>query len=1006
MTRKIPRLSLLVWSFLTFIAAITYGFLFTNEKFSNLSLQNFFSSVWRNGLTAVQTMWDIQVFWGELWFNLFVAILMAGIWLYRVPPDKDKLWIDDSNKIKKIFRSSGLLCLILIILMAISYSVSDIPPINLLENWYSTQMAYQLPVYPSLITSMLLLVAPLKSKISRDDKETQPRLSLSLLIGAFILWLIMCIPTLWHPHALTNLEVQIFTWICTLSFPMAFFTFVGSFLIKEPPKRGDGIHSKVWKEFLLVIASLMIFAGLMFFIAFYVPQIGVSQIGSIWIHWWWPISHMWGYIFTASLAIFIVTGYRLWINSSNPNILKFKKVNLKSAQYKFTATAIIGIMVFVPTYGIINYAIENDQSLVLINLVGYMPNSPKRVIFQAASHLQNIPDAATFSLYDANTNNQVYSGIMSKYGTKKYYQHWYLNGTFSEFTTEGTFYIKVNVGGSVFTSKIFRIATDVYNITRERAVDFFYYQRDGEVKEIVPGYPGHLGHVNDALLFSGDDLFGPNYPYNTQEHAVAGTLIYKNMSGGWHDAGDYNKYNSWYQTQWFCTHALNYAWELNNATFYANLQNKYDTYAPDILEEALWGANFLVRMTDTEGIHPWSKGLIVENVIGWNWKTNTSALMSYNGPPHLDWQRVGGSNRHEGYDYSSPYAMPWGWAGLEAATGFMGVLLETARLIDDFKLSNPEWQLPSWSVDSSTLRDVAFLINDTYYGKPYRSHGGEYVNYLIFLEEYAKLTGDWSLADSWALENITKGDNIWLSGWGSAYMLATLLSYYIENNRPIPSEVINLAQAFYNEVYPRYYSGPFIVLNTIKTPEPRLFGRAYLDGIWDHGGLHNTDMFSYMYLLPLIEKVIPGYTSLELFQYELDFLFGVNPLQLCQMDAVSDYNDYVPQIHHRYAYAYNPSGRVPGGIINGIRNIQPTVDWALAHGIYEWGEQNNFDPIIQQNILNFRWNMTGIPEQAWVDDWPANPMCEDGVDSSSNEIWIPHNALFLHMMSSFMSYCT
>jgi hypothetical protein len=966
---SIPRLSLLIWSFLTLTFAVVYGFLFTNEKTDQMSLANFFSAIWRNGLTASETIFDIQAFWGELWFNLFIAILMAGIWLYRVPPESDNLWKSDIPKIKNTFKISGVICLGLLISMGISYFLSDIPPVNLMENWYSTHMAYQLPVFPALIASMLLLVAPLKMQSKRKIEHTEPnpssdsfntvknphKLSITLLISAFILWLLMCIPTLWHPHALTDLEVQIFTWICTMSFPMMFFTFGANLMIKNSPKRGDGIRSKAWKELVLLITTLMLFIGLMFFIAYYVPQIGAESIGSIWIHWWWPIANMPGYIFSASLAIAIVSGFRLWVTSPNKIKNKVKDIHLSINQRKIAATAMIGIMIIVPTYGIINYSIESDQSTVLINLVGYMPASPKRVIFQAASRINSVADTGSFTIFDAETDAEVYTGSLGKFGTRKYYQHWYLNGTFTDFTTEGTYYIQVNVGDNSYTSKWFTIDPDVYDITRERAVDFFYYQRDGAVEEVVAGYPGHLGHVNDAMLFSGDILFDVNYPYNTREYAVAGTLIYKNMSGGWHDAGDYNKYNSWYQTQWFCTHALNNAWELSNATFYNDVVNKYDTTAPDILEEALWGANFLVRMTDTVGIHSWSKGMIVENVIGWNWNNNESALMSYNGPPELDWQRVGGSNRYEaGYDYSSPSAMPWGWAGLEAATGFMGSLLETARLIDDYQNAHPEWEYPSWSVDSTTLRTTAYLINDTYFGKPYRDHGGEYANYLTFLEEDAKLMGDWSAADAWALDNLTNGNNIWLSGWGSAYMLAILLSYYIENNRPMPVDVTNLAKAFYNEVYPNYYAGPFMVLNTIITEEPRLFGRSYLNGMWDHGGLHNTDMFSYMYLLPMIEEAVPGYTNLELFQNELDYLFGVNPLQLCQMDAVSEYTDFVPQIHHRYAYAYNPSGRVPGGIINGIRNVQPTVDWALANGIYEWGENNNFEQTIQDNIMSFR----------------------------------------------------
>lgn len=1037
-TKTVPRLSMLIWSILLFLFAIVYGIIEETGRFAEITLENFFSVTWREGLTPIQTIWDVQVFWGELWFFLFVAVLMAGIWIYRAQPVDSGSMTTDSRKNGHIFIISAVVVAAIIIAMAISYPLMDVPPIDVWNNWYSTHMAYQLPVFPSLIASMLLLVAPMKSLGKRridsdeglDDSDLgalnlkRPKIPLVLWIVALVLWIIMSANTLWHPHALTNLEVQVFTWITTLSFPMIFFTFTMTQMLKRPPRPGDGRRNRVWREFLILLVTLMIFIGLMLFIAFYVPQIGADQMGSIWMHWWWPISHMPSYIFSAALAVGIVTGYRMIrersdIRAANGNDTTFmsRVINLnrriKSADVNMSrvrqvsVAAILSVMVAIPTFGIAQYAVSSDPDMVLVNRLGYMPDSPKRVVFQASSRKDSIPDTGSFSVRDSETKSEVYSGVLERFGSRKYYTHWYMNGTFTDFASVGDYYIECTVGGSVYTSDIFEISDSVYNITRERAVDFFYYQRDGDVNEIIDGYTGHKSHVNDALLFSGDEEFDFNYPYNTREHAVAGNLIYKNLSGGWHDAGDYNKYNSWYQTQWFCTHALNYAWENANSTFHTGLSNKYDTAAPDVLEEALWGANFLVRMTDTSetGIHPWSRGMIIENVIGWNWKTNDSALMSYWGPPHLDTQRVGGSNRHEGYDYSSDGAMPWGWAGLSTAYGFAGVLLETARLIDNYRAAHPDWNYPGWSVNTTVLRDTAFLINSTYDGLlPFRSHGGVYANRLIFEEEAAKLSGDWSAADSWALENITRDGNIWLSGWHSAYMLSTLLSYYIENGRTIPGEVTSLAQNFYNTVYPNYYHGPFTVLNTIITEEPRLFGGSYLNGRWDHHGLHNTDMLSYMYLLALIGEVLPGDVRHELVQYELDFLFGVNPLGLVQMDAVSERTDFVPQIHHRYSYAYYPSGRVPGGIINGIRNVQPTKDWAIYNGIYEWAEEEPFEEAIKDDIMSFRWNMTGIPEQAWVNDWPGNPLCGDGVSSGSNEIWIPHNAFFLHMMTAYNNY--
>ena len=110
----------------------------------------------------------------------------------------------------------------------------------------------------------------------------------------------------------------------------------------------------------------------------------------------------------------------------------------------------------------------------------------------------------------------------------------------------------------------------------------------------------------------------------------------------------------------------------------------------------------------------------------------------------------------------------------------------------------------------------------------------------------------------------------------------------------------------------------------------------------------------------------------------------MNPLGLCQMDGVG--GQFLPQIHHRYGSARNPSGRVPGGIINGIRSYLPSKQWAELNGV----DQNE-----AANLL---------PENAWVDNWPGSGLFNDGVSAHSNEIWIIHNGAFLEMLTSFVKY--
>ncbi|MFX0100230.1 MAG: glycoside hydrolase family 9 protein [Candidatus Hodarchaeota archaeon] len=1004
--KAIPRFLLFLLPLIAFIGLFVYGVYDSNGRKVEFSIANIFDVNWRFGLTWDQTTWDPLLFFDNLWFNLFIGILMAGVWLYRAPARMEGLWKTTNKGNKKIFIASSCVAIGLVIAMTITMALSEFEWTLITDAWQSTHFAYVVPVMPLLLASMMLLVAPmkkyLKKKAQGGTRAEKPKISLFLLLISMVLWLVMALPTLWHPKALFYLEMHLFTWTGTLIFGMMSFTFLASFLLKQPPRLGDGVKNKIWKEVILFVGALAIPLLMMFGAIFTVPYLGESEIGGFWFDWWWPMAHWPGYVFSGAVALAIITGTRYFINKKplfHANLARRLKITPKVRAVSIVA--MLAVIVFVPVYGITTY--EDDPPRVLVNQLGYLPSGMKRVLFQAPMG-KTVPDSASFALHDASSGEIVHEGSLECFGNKSYYQHWYMNGSFTSFTTPGKYYVTANINGKTHKSHTFRISDDIYDISRERAVDFYYYQRCGyEVEDIVEGYYGHYAcHLDDALVYSNSPDFTFNYPNNTEEYAKKGDLVYKNLTGGWHDAGDYNKYNSWYQTQWFCVHALNYAWEMDDESFYDNLANKYDSIAPDILDEALWGANFLAKCVDTENLQGWSEGLIIDNVQGWNWKTNKGALMSYNGPPENDDQRLGGSNRNSEYKYDGTYAAPWGYSGVGTAWGFAGVLLETARIIDEYAASHPVYELPSWSFNTTYLRDMAYKINDTYYNFPMPPYSGDFVSRLTFEKELALMSGNWTNADKYAEQEVLGNIYYSNSGWGDAYELANLLAYYYLNNRTAPANVTNYVNATLNDVFSNAYLGPFNVLHELDTIDgvPRLYGSSYMGGYWDHDGLHNHDFLGLMYLQVMASKHIPANSKIDLLQYQLDYLFGMNPLELCQMDGVG--GDFVEQIHHRYAWAGNPTGRIPGGIINGLRQAEPTKDWARNYGMDQLQQWYDDLGLTRGSPLDLRWML--VPEQAYVDGWPPCNSAKHGVDSNSNEIWIPHNAFFLHMMSAFEAY--
>lgn len=94
-------------------------------------------------------------------------------------------------------------------------------------------------------------------------------------------------------------------------------------------------------------------------------------------------------------------------------------------------------------------------------------------------------------------------------------------GDFSEVREAGKYYINAK---SIGESDTFEISENVYDDVFQKAMHFFYLQRCGcELPETSAGIYAHKA-------------------CHTEEAVVYGTSEKKEVSGGWHDAGDYGRY--------------------------------------------------------------------------------------------------------------------------------------------------------------------------------------------------------------------------------------------------------------------------------------------------------------------------------------------------------------------------------------------------------------------------------------------------------------------------------
>ena len=137
-------------------------------------------------------------------------------------------------------------------------------------------------------------------------------------------------------------------------------------------------------------------------------------------------------------------------------------------------------------------------------------------------------------------------------------------------------------------SPVFRIAAGVYRDVLRTALRVFYYQREA------------TDHVAPWAEAPWQD--GPSFLQDRTTRAVwakSDPATVRDLSGGWMDAGDTNKYPTFLAE---VIHPLLYAWRINAAAFTDDLNiPESGNGLPDLLDEVKWELDWLVKMQDADG---------------------------------------------------------------------------------------------------------------------------------------------------------------------------------------------------------------------------------------------------------------------------------------------------------------------------------------------------------------------------------------------------------------------
>jgi peptidoglycan/xylan/chitin deacetylase (PgdA/CDA1 family) len=241
----------------------------------------------------------------------------------------------------------------------------------------------------------------------------------------------------------------------------------------------------------------------------------------------------------------------------------FLKKNINIKMQKKSTCLLVLMFLVLPLAG---------QSWIRINQLGYLPLSVKVAVF-----ISTEPKTVTsFSLCDAVTDEVVYKGKAMVFSGEDWGMKMAARLDFSNVVKPGGYYLLANG----YRSDPFRIAADVYKGIADYILRYMRQQRCGYNPYLEDSCHTHDGFIVD-------------HPSKT------GQVI--DVTGGWHDASDYLQYVT---TSANAVYQMLFAY-LKNPEIYNDNYNasgeEGSNGIPDILDEARWGLDWLIKMNPDSG---------------------------------------------------------------------------------------------------------------------------------------------------------------------------------------------------------------------------------------------------------------------------------------------------------------------------------------------------------------------------------------------------------------------
>lgn len=567
---------------------------------------------------------------------------------------------------------------------------------------------------------------------------------------------------------------------------------------------------------------------------------------------------------------------------------------------------------------------------ILISQAGFVPGGVQEA---TAWHPGN-PQGGTFAVRKADaaaTVPPVATGPLSRSPQPPWHFKGLADGSywlagFSGIVVPGEYVLTVTWDdGQRATFGPFSVLPRLYGELAQMASRWFYYQRCGVA---IPGFHA-ADHLDDGALRDLD----PNSP-------TWGQIIgHRDVTGGWHDAGDYNK---WLGYGWSGIYALVELWDRLKPEWHY-----LGEILPDPLAEAAREVELYLKAQNEDGTIPYA-------VEGWHPQANrTNGPWNHWGPPETETDnRVGTAD-----DRLLRLEWPQGDQHVRQHAWIAAAL---ARFAVAAKPFDPE--LASRSAEAAG-RIVRVYEEGRMQPGDLHAIGGLTVAYVALYQ----VTGDASLrvpykeqADRWALV---------------LYRLACMRLWEQSLDLHWPWRAALGALAYMDAFPETELSGKLRdalarFAEGVAAKAAELKAYASLDPPHSWQG-YNPYFAGTAYFLALAGKALARPDYLAAAERQLFWILGRNPARVSMLVGVGTN----PGIYHsRYVtLPGHENGIVPGGVLNGLLPAGDVGDIAKASG--HTAAVGALDP--NYPILAVRGR---LGDTAW---W------------RTNEYWIPNNAWFI-----------